>query len=214
MAIFRVTGFPGYTIGGESPGRFLREPAEIAVLVLAGVAFIALSQIHRAAMAARTREVSPIRVWREVFGSETEVVTSGALITVFILALFCYEVLGYRGLLLCVMPLLFVRDGSRRYLELRRAQARAEVEKTAAVAADLATAGLDEARFAELLIVPEVRFLEPEAGSEAGTPVVTAHAAEGTKCPRCWQVKRDGDETGLCARCRGILATGPTAASA
>ena len=94
------------------------------------------------------------------------------------------------------------------------AQARAEVEKTAAVAADLATAGLDEARFAELLIVPEVRFLEPEAGSEAGTPVVTAHAAEGTKCPRCWQVKRDGDETGLCARCRGILETGPTAASA
>ena len=124
MAIFRVTGFPGYTIGGGSPGRFLREPAEIAGLVLAGVAFIALSQIHRAAMAARTREASPVRVWREVFGSETEVVTSGALITVFVLALFCYEVLGYRGLLLCVMPLLFVRDGSRRYIELEAAQSR------------------------------------------------------------------------------------------
>ncbi len=124
VAIFRVTGFPGYTIGGGSPGRFLREPAEIAVLVLAGVAFIALSQIHRAAMAARTREASPLRVWREVFGSETEVVTSGALVTVFILALFCYEVLGYRGLLLCVMPLLFVRDGSRRYIELEAAQSR------------------------------------------------------------------------------------------
>jgi signal transduction histidine kinase len=124
LAIFRFIGFHGTTTGEGSPGHFLREPGEIAGLVMAGVIFIALSQLHRAAMAARTREASPLRVWREVFGSETELVTSAALITVFVLALFCYEVLGYRGLLLCVMPLLFVRDGSRRYIELEAAQSR------------------------------------------------------------------------------------------
>ena len=86
------------------------------------------------------------------------------------------------------------------------AQARAEVERTAALEADLAATGLDEARFAELLIVPEVAFTAPRAEEEAALPVVSAHAAEGTKCPRCWQVRRDGDETGLCGRCRQILA--------
>jgi isoleucyl-tRNA synthetase len=94
------------------------------------------------------------------------------------------------------------------------AQARAEVEKTAALAADLATAGLDEARFAELLIVPEVVFLPAKAEGEPGPPVVTAHAADGTKCPRCWQVRRDGDDTGLCSRCQRILSAAETAASA
>ncbi len=83
------------------------------------------------------------------------------------------------------------------------AQARAEVERTAALEADLAAVGLDEARFAELLIVPEVVFTPPAGGTPL--PVVSAHAAEGTKCPRCWQVRRDGDETGLCARCQAIL---------
>ena len=86
------------------------------------------------------------------------------------------------------------------------AQARAEVEKTAALAADLATTGLDEARFAELLIVPEVVFHAPTPEGDAALPAVSAHAAEGTKCPRCWQVKRDGDDTGLCGRCQAILA--------
>jgi isoleucyl-tRNA synthetase len=84
------------------------------------------------------------------------------------------------------------------------AQARAEVEKTAALEAALAAVGLDEARFAELLIVPEVVFTPPAGGTPL--PVVSAHAAEGTKCPRCWQVRRDGDASGLCARCQRILA--------
>ena len=86
------------------------------------------------------------------------------------------------------------------------AQARAEVEKTAALAADLEAAGLDPARFADLLIVPEVVFLPARPEGDSGAPAVAAHAAEGTKCPRCWQVKRDSDASGLCGRCRRIVA--------
>jgi isoleucyl-tRNA synthetase len=93
------------------------------------------------------------------------------------------------------------------------AQARAEVERTAALAADLATTGLDEARFAELLIVPEVVFTTPAVEGDSGAPLVAAHAADGTKCPRCWQVKRDGDASGLCARCQGILSADATRAA-
>ena len=61
---------------------------------------------------------------------------------------------------------------------------------------------------AELLIVPEVVYVP--AGDGATVPV-RARKAEGTKCPRCWQVKRDGDEAGLCARCQGILSSGKQA---
>ena len=50
-------------------------------------------------------------------------------------------------------------------------------------------------------------------GTDGAAPRVTAHAAEGTKCPRCWQVKRDGDATGLCARCQGILAAAAAASA-
>ena len=124
LAIFRLTGFAGHPSSGGAPGQFLREPRAIAGLLLAGAVFMLSSQFLRAAMASRARRTSTVRVWREVFGSETEIVTSVALLTVFVLAQFCYEVLGYRGLLLCVMPLLFVRDGSHRYIELEAAQSR------------------------------------------------------------------------------------------
>ena len=44
---------------------------------------------------------------------------------------------------------------------------------------------------------PRGRLPRAEArGRTPASPLVTAHAAEGTKCPRCWQVKRDGDDTG------------------
>ncbi len=82
------------------------------------------------------------------------------------------------------------------------AQAAAELAHTGQLEADLATTGLDAARLAELLIVPELVLVE--ASPEVGT-AVWARAAEGTKCPRCWQVRRDGDGSGLCGRCRATL---------
>jgi isoleucyl-tRNA synthetase len=78
------------------------------------------------------------------------------------------------------------------------AQAAAELPRTEALAADLAAAGLDDERLAELLIVPEVAWLS--AGEEA-----RVRPARGTKCARCWQVRTDVDADELCARCRGVL---------
>jgi signal transduction histidine kinase len=102
----------------------LLQPRQIFWLIVAGGAYLVVAQGIRALVAGRARGVGPLRAWLRAYGTETELVTSGAMITVGVLAVFCYEILGYRGLLLCVMPILFVRDGSRRYLELEAAQAK------------------------------------------------------------------------------------------
>lgn len=100
----------------------LREPRHVAGLLLAGIVYLAIIQGGVSWASARRRGLSPVQVWREAFGYETDLVTSGAMVILGILALFCYETLGYRGILLCVMPLLFVRDGSRRFIQLEMAQ--------------------------------------------------------------------------------------------
>ncbi len=109
---------------GLSAAFVLLHPRQIFWLIVAGGAYLVVSQGVRALVTGRRRGVDPIRAWLGAYGTETELVTSAAMITVGGLAVFCYEILGYRGLLLCVMPILFVRDGSRRYLELEAAQAK------------------------------------------------------------------------------------------
>ncbi len=111
-------------LAAPGAGLELLHVRQLLWLLAAGALQMVLSQGIRALVAGRIRRVSPLRAWRDAFGTQTEIVTAGALVTVGVLALFCYELLGYRGILLCVMPLLFVRDGSRRYLELEAAQAK------------------------------------------------------------------------------------------
>lgn len=108
--------------GAAPAASFFSHTGTFLAIAGAGVVFLAAHQGGVALAASRRRPGSPGRVWLETFGRETELVTSGALITVAILAAFCFDLLGYRGLLLCVMPLLFVRDGSLRNLELEKAQ--------------------------------------------------------------------------------------------
>jgi isoleucyl-tRNA synthetase len=112
--------------------------------------------------------------------------------------------------------LLEVRAEVQRLLEpLRRdgaigssAQAAVEIGPSDALDADLAVAGLDPARLAELLIVPEVVRAGGATVQEAlyGGLALAARPAVGVKCPRCWQVRRDGGADGLCGRCQGVLA--------
>jgi isoleucyl-tRNA synthetase len=98
--------------------------------------------------------------------------------------------------------LLAIRAEAQAILEpLRRdgtvgssAQAHAWVPEAAR--ADASAAGLDDERFAELLIVPSITW---HAGE------LRLAAAEGSKCARCWQVRPDVDAAGLCGRCRGVL---------
>jgi len=79
------------------------------------------------------------------------------------------------------------------------AQATVEVGLDTEMDDDLDACALGLEGLAELLIVPEVTRSEEEG-------VLEVRAAEGTKCLRCWQVRRDVDDTGLCARCRKVVA--------
>ncbi len=106
----------------QGPVHVLRDVGHVAGLLLSGVIFLAIVQGGTSWASARRRGRSPVQVWREAFGYETDLVTSGAIVILGVLALLCFEILGYRGILLCVMPLLFVRDGSRRYIQLEVAQ--------------------------------------------------------------------------------------------
>jgi signal transduction histidine kinase len=100
------------------------EPYQFILIALACALFLFFHQMVHATVAGTRRGIRPDRAWREAYGGETELITMGALMMVSVLAVFCYEALGYRGLLLCAMPALFVRDGSRRNLELAAAQSR------------------------------------------------------------------------------------------
>ena len=80
------------------------------------------------------------------------------------------------------------------------AQAEAVVGRAAALDDALAALHLSEENLAEVLAVPSVV-------RDSGAEGVLARAAAGTKCPRCWQVKKDVEpgEDGLCARCRAVV---------
>jgi isoleucyl-tRNA synthetase len=80
------------------------------------------------------------------------------------------------------------------------AQATAVVGRVAGLDEALRTLSLSEEKLAEVLAVPS---LVRDAGAEG----VLVRPAEGAKCPRCWQVRKDvepGDD-GICARCRRVV---------
>lgn len=106
----------------QHPVSVFQEPRYFAVIAVAGIAYTAVLQSIIATTTGRIRRVRGVRAWKEAFGSESELFSSGALLFVATLAVLCYEALGYRGILLCIMPVMFVRDGSRRNIELERAQ--------------------------------------------------------------------------------------------
>ena len=105
-----------------------------------------------------------------------------------------------------------LRDAVLKELEpLRRsgavgtsAQATADVPRTQELDADMAAAGIDGAALAEFFVLPQVTLISPDQA-------LAVRPAEGTKCPRCWQVRRDGDADGLCGRCRIVIEAKPPA---
>ncbi|KAA0254852.1 MAG: isoleucine--tRNA ligase [Acidobacteria bacterium] len=113
--------------------------------------------------------------------------------------------------------LLSLREEFVRRLEpLRRAgsvgtsaQATARLGRSPDLDRDLEATGLDEARLAELLIVPSLlRADDAEPTGLYGGVGLSAVPASGAKCPRCWQVRADVPEGGLCPRCRGVVGEG------
>ncbi len=91
--------------------------------------------------------------------------------------------------------------------------AQAEVVLTAAPAFDvwLEGIGLTSSRFAEVFGVPAVIRESPPPDRPAEVDLAVSPAT-GTKCPRCWQVRRDVGEDGICARCRAAVDTLPPSA--
>ena len=125
-AAVAVLVFSGVTAVLHAPGEgvvpVMRRPEYMVWLLASGLVYHLVVQAGVSWESGRRRSVSPWVAWKDAFGYQTEIVSSMALIVVGVLALFCFDVLGHRGLLLSVMPVLFVRDGSRRYIELAMAQ--------------------------------------------------------------------------------------------
>ena len=76
-------------------------------------------------------------------------------------------------------------------------------------ALEAATANMN---LAELFIVSQVDWADPEEGAEVGTGVnfggvtIGVSEAKGVKCPRCWMHSNSQHEDGLCARCASVIA--------
>jgi signal transduction histidine kinase len=123
LIVVHATGIRDQTRILDGVTRF-QAPENLLYFFLAGIVYLALFQVLSSIKISRRRGIAAWDQWRSVYGHETELISSGALILVATLAFFCYQTLGFRGLLLCAMPLLFVKDGSRRNIELKRAQSR------------------------------------------------------------------------------------------
>ncbi len=82
-----------------------------------------------------------------------------------------------------------------------------------ALETDRAATGTDGSGLADLFIVSAVT-LAPEQDSAAGWRTSSAYSglslrfekAPGRRCDRCWKVTPEAEETGLCDRCRQVLA--------
>ena len=89
------------------------------------------------------------------------------------------------------------------------AQAAVEIGSCAALDADLRALSLSDEKLAELFAVPQlvrgVAVAGLGTGDLYGDLPLHVRPADGAKCPRCWQVKRDGGEEGLCSRCRAVV---------
>jgi isoleucyl-tRNA synthetase len=96
------------------------------------------------------------------------------------------------------------------------AQAAVEIGSGAALDADLRVLSLSDLRLAELLAVPQLvrspAVEGPGTGDLYGDLFLRVRPADGTKCPRCWQVRPDVGEDGLCARCRAVVDALPSSA--
>lgn len=61
-----------------------------------------------------------------------------------------------------------------------------------------------DGKVAQWLIVSEVRFASNE-GTQYQLAKLQVEKAEGTVCPRCWNISREHDENGLCPRCQKVM---------
>ncbi len=80
------------------------------------------------------------------------------------------------------------------------AQAEAVVGSVAGLDEALALLSLSEEKLADV-------FATPHVVRSVDACIVLVRPAEGAKCPRCWQVRKDvepGDD-GICARCRRVV---------
>ena len=77
-------------------------------------------------------------------------------------------------------------------------QATAVVGRGGAVDEALAVLSFSEEKLADI-------FGTPSVVREGGADAISARPAEGTKCPRCWQVRGDVEPGGICARCRRVV---------
>jgi len=105
-----------------SPLNLASSPKGFATVVLAGALFIAVEQTFLSYWTARHNRIAFSDAWQGAFGKASGLMTSAALLTVAGLVVFGGQTLGVRGILLAAMPALFVRDGSRRNIDLERAQ--------------------------------------------------------------------------------------------
>ena len=68
---------------------------------------------------------------------------------------------------------------------------------------------------AEVCIVSDCVWAQPEEGAEVGTGVnypsltIGVSEAKGTKCPRCWMHSLQANAEGLCPRCAAVMAKLP-----
>ena len=75
---------------------------------------------------------------------------------------------------------------------------------------DRVAVGAQGAGLADLFIVSDLR--EAPAGAEGRATLaypdlkIRFEKAQGRKCDRCWKITPEAGETGLCARCRAVLA--------
>ena len=116
-AVYRGLGGPP-RLEASFAGLLGAMPAFLA----AAAAYYLVNMLTVSVVLALNGGTTPLAAWRSNFGYAAELMGTIALVLLTPIAMLSYVSLGGPGLALFLLPLMFIRDASHRYVELRRTQ--------------------------------------------------------------------------------------------
>jgi signal transduction histidine kinase len=118
--LYRLLGGGLLTVGNYH--RVFDDPHQILTFSAAAISYHAANTCLVAGVIALTTRRPVVEVWLRNYGYANEIVSSMALLLLAPIVVLSYLAVGMNGIVLFFIPLFFIRDSCKRYIDLERAQ--------------------------------------------------------------------------------------------